>query len=105
MEEYQSHPNRDLFSTSQQSLPNATTVLVLGILSLVVCFICGIIALIMSSGDKRMYELNPGHYTSSSYDMLRAGRICSIVSLCLWGVGIIFYVFIIIFAISFGHWD
>ncbi len=104
MEEYQNPPNRDLFFNGQQSLPNATTVLVLGILSIVVCFICGIIALIMSSGDKRLYEQNPGLYTTSSYDMLRAGRICSIVSLCLWGFGIVFYVFIIAFAISFGNW-
>ena len=102
MEEYQSPPNRELFSTGQQSLPNATTVLVLGILSIVVCFICGIIALIISSGDRRLYDQSPGMYTVSSYDMLRAGRICSIISLCLWGIGIIFYVFIIVFAISFG---
>jgi hypothetical protein len=105
MEEYQSPPQRDIFSTGQQSLPNATTVLVLGILSIVVCFICGIIALIISSGDKRMYDQNPNLYTASSYDMLRAGRICSIISLCLWGLGIMFYVFIIVFAISVGHWD
>lgn len=105
MEPYQNPPNRDLFSTGQQSLPNATTVLVLGILSIVVCFICGIIALIISSNDKRMYDQSPNLYTASSYDMLRAGRICSIVSLCLWGIGIIFYVFVLIFAFSFGRWD
>ena len=105
MEEYQNQPNRDLFSNRQQTLPNSTTVLVLGILSIVVCFICGIIALIMSSGDKRLYEQNPGLYTVSSYDMLKAGRICAIVSLCLWGIGIVIYVAIIAFAIGIGHWN
>lgn len=104
MEEYQSPPNRDLFSSGQQSLPNATTVLVLGILSIVICFICGIIALIIASGDKRLYEQNPGMYTTSSYDLIKAGRICSIISLCLWGMGIVFYVFVILIFVSTGVW-
>lgn len=84
----------------QRPLPNATTVLVLGILSLVFCFICGIVALVMSAGDKRMYEQAPELYTSGSYDLLRAGRICSIISLCLWGALILFYIGIIVFAVS-----
>lgn len=100
--EYQNQQQRDLFNSGQQSLPNATTVLVLGILSIVLCFICGIIALIISGGDKRLYEQNPGMYTTSSYDLLRAGRICSIISLCLWGLFVLFYLFIIIFAIGIG---
>jgi len=102
MEDYQGTPNRDLFSGPQQSLPNATTVLVLGILSIVACFICGIVALIIASGDRRIYEQNPELYTSTSYDMVKAGRICSIISLCLWGIGIIFYVFVIVLFVSTG---
>jgi hypothetical protein len=98
--EYQNQQRRDLFSGGQQPLPNATAVLVLGILSLVVCFICGIIALIIASGDKRLYEQNPGVYSTSSYDLIKAGRICSIISLCLWGIGIVFYLFIIMFAVG-----
>lgn len=103
MEEYHNPPNQDLFSR-QQALPNATTVLVLGILSIVVCFICGIIALIIASGDRRLYHQNPGMYSTSSYDLIKAGRICSIVSLCIWGVGLVFYVFIILAFISTGQW-
>lgn len=99
--EYQNQQQRDLFSSGpQRSLPNSTAVLVLGILSIVVCFICGIIALIIASGDKRLYEQNPGVYSTSSYDLLKAGRICSIISLCLWGVGIVFYLFIILFVVG-----
>lgn len=101
MEQYQNAPNRDLFSAGQQSLPNATTVLVLGILSLVVCFICGIIALIIASGDRRLYMENPGVYTAASYELVKAGRICAIISLCLWGVGIIFYVFMFLILAAF----
>lgn len=100
MEEYHNPPNRDLFANSQQALPNATTVLVLGILSIVVCFVCGIIALIIASGDRKLYQDNPSMYTIASYDLVKAGRICSIISLCLWGVGIIFYAFIFIFLFS-----
>jgi hypothetical protein len=104
MEEYQNPQNRNLFSNVQQPLPNATTVLVLGILSIVVCFVCGIIALIISSGDKRLYEQNPELYTTSSYDFLRAGRICSIISLCLLGVGIVIWVFVMVFMASTAIW-
>jgi hypothetical protein len=103
MEEYHNPPNRDLFGTTQQQLPNATTVLVLGILSIVVCFICGIIALIIASGDKKLYQDNPGMYTTSSYDFIKAGRICSIVRLCLWGIGLIFYVFIFTLVFTTSH--
>ena len=95
MEEYQNQQNRSLFT--QQPLPNATAALVLGILSIVTCFICGIIALAIASRDRQLYHDNPGLYTTSSYDMIKAGRICSIVSLCLWGVGVIFYAFFFIF--------
>jgi hypothetical protein len=100
MEEYHNPQNKELFSNVQRSLPNATTVLVLGILSIVICFICGIVALIISSGDKRLYEQNPGLYTSSSYDLLRAGRICSIISLCLAGIFFFIWVFMIVFFAS-----
>lgn len=104
MEEYQDSQNRHLLSNVQRPLPNATTVLVLGILSIVVCFVCGIIALIISSGDKRLYEQNPELYTTSSHDFLRAGRICSIISLCLLGVGIIVWVFVMVFVASTAMW-
>ncbi|MBD0287808.1 MAG: hypothetical protein ICV79_20645 [Flavisolibacter sp.] len=92
-------PNRDIL-TVQQSLPNATTVLVLGILSIVFCFICGIVALLLSNGDKRLYQSNPHLYSSASYDLLKAGRICAIVSLCLWGVLLLFWIIIFMFSLS-----
>jgi len=100
--EYQNQQQNNLFSQGQQSLPNATTVLVLGILSIVLCFICGIIAMAISSGDKRLYEQNPGVYSTSSYDLIKAGRICSIISFCIWGLGILFYIFIMVIAVGAG---
>ena len=86
----------------QRPLPNATAVLVLGILSIVVCFICGIIALSMYAADKRLYQQNPDLYTSSSYELLRAGRICAIIGLCFFGVLILVWIGIAVFAIGFS---
>ncbi|MDQ3845089.1 MAG: hypothetical protein M3342_13915 [Bacteroidota bacterium] len=76
-------PNGDIL-TVQQSLPNATKFLVLGILSIVFCFICGIVALLISNQDRKLYQSNPHLFSRSSYELVKAGQICSIVSLCLW---------------------
>ncbi|HEY0732132.1 MAG TPA: hypothetical protein VGD33_06920 [Chitinophagaceae bacterium] len=102
MESNQNQTGRDLLYNAQRSLPNSTAIFVLGLLSLLICFICGIAALIMAGNDERLYRQNPESYTSSSYDLLKAGRILSIISLCLWGVGILFYVAVLVFAISFA---
>jgi hypothetical protein len=74
----------------QQPLPNATAVLVLGIISIVGCFcygipgiICGIIALILAAKSKALYFANPGMYTPGSYNNLAAGRVCAIIGLIL----------------------
>lgn len=81
-------------------LPNATATLVLGILSIVVCFICGIIALVMSNKDVADYKANPDAYTAASYSNIKVGRICAIVGLCLQVVGLIVYIAFISFFIA-----
>ncbi|MDG1476485.1 MAG: CCC motif membrane protein [Vicingaceae bacterium] len=95
-----------------QSLPNSTGVLILGILSIVffLCYICigiigltlGIIALVLAKKDLKLYNLDPKKYTSSSLSNLKAGKICAIIGICLSSlwliVGIIYIVFILIFA-------
>lgn len=74
----------------QVDLPNATTVLVLGIISIVLTGLIGlilaIIALNMASNAKQEYASNPGRYTASSLSKVNGGRICAIVSLCLLGL-------------------
>jgi hypothetical protein len=95
--------NRDYLGNSNNSaapLPNATATLVLGILSIVVCFICGIIALIISNRDVDMYKANPGLYSEASYNSLKAGRICSIIGICLQVVGLIVYIVVILFVVT-----
>jgi hypothetical protein len=100
--EYQNQQPQDLFPRNQQPLPNATTVLVLGILSIVVCFICGIVALAISSNDLQRYKAAPEFYTSSSYELLKAGRICGIIGICISGIAILIYICVIVFALSIG---
>lgn len=84
----------------QQPLPNATLILVLGILSIVICFITGIIALVMAKKETELYNNNPGVYSEASYSSVKAGRICSIIGLILWGIGILVYVAIIAFVVT-----
>jgi uncharacterized membrane protein YjgN (DUF898 family) len=95
--------NRDYLSNRSVNaapLPNATATLVLGILSIVVCFICGIVALAISNKDMTLYRNNPELYTESSYSSLKAGRICSIIGIALQVVALVFYIVVIAFAVT-----
>ena len=91
---------------SAVALPNSTAVLVLGILSLVMCFcygliglILGIIGLSMAGKDMQRYKMNPGAYTTSSYNNLKAGRICAIIGTIL---SSLYFIVIIIYLIAVG---
>jgi len=84
----------------QQPLPNATMILVLGILSIVICFITGIVALVMAKKEMELFNNNPGLYSESSLGTVKAGRICSIIGLILWAIGILVYVAIFAFFVS-----
>lgn len=95
--------NRDYLSPGNSGgmpLPNATATLVLGILSIVVCFICGIVALVISGKDLALYRANPEQYTAASYSNIKTGRICAIIGLALQVVGIIIYIIIVAFFIT-----
>jgi hypothetical protein len=75
----------------------ATTILVLGILSLVLCQICGIVAWIM--GSKDLKEMDAGVMDANGRGMTQAGKICGMVATILLGVGIAAYlVMFVIFA-------
>jgi len=95
----------DLFASEQRSLPNSTAVLVLGILSIVFCFICGIVAMALASGDMRQYAAQPQLYSEASYSQLRAGRICAIIGLCIWAALALFYLVVFAFAFSFASFQ
>jgi M penetrans paralogue family 26 len=94
-------PNSPLGS-QQIALPNATTSLVLGIISIATCWlygiprlICGIIGLILSNKDRALYRSNPHAYTPGSFSNSNAGRICAII-------GLIIFLFVIIMFAVFG---
>lgn len=97
-------PNKDYLSGNNNAgsmqLPNATATLVLGILSIVVCFICGIIALVISNKDIAMYKANPELYSAASYNNIKAGRVCAIIGLALQVIGIIIYIIMIAFVFT-----
>jgi len=99
-------PQNGGYNGLQQSLPNATVVLVLGILSIVTCccygvigLVLGIVALVLSKKDRILYATNVGAYTESSFKNLNAGRVCAIIGLIL---NILYLLLTIAFAILFG---
>ena len=76
-----------------QALPNATASLVLGIISIVLCWcygvlglILGIIGLVLGSKAVTLYKQYPGVYSEASYKNANAGKICSIIGLILGGL-------------------
>lgn len=84
----------------QQKLPNATAVLILGILSLPLCccygigLILGIIALVIAKKDVVLYQANPELY--SNYGNIKTGKILAYI-----GIGLsILYLLLIVWMIS-----
>lgn len=87
----------------QEAIPNSTAVLVLGIISIATCWlygvpgiICGIIALILAKSASSAYEANPEKYTTTSFNNLKAGKICGLIGLIL---SVLFIVFIVVYFI------
>lgn len=73
-----------------------TTILVLGILGLVVCAVCGIIAWVMANKD--IPKMEAGTMDPEGLGQAKAGKICGMISVILWALAIIAYVvFIVIF--------
>lgn len=92
------------FQAAKPTLPNATASLVLGILSIVtscwfVGFVLGIIGLVLGNKARRIYLLAPEAY--NGYGMANAGRITSIVGICI-GSLYVLYIFVLIGLIGIG---
>lgn len=64
---------------------NATLILVLGILSIVICAPLGIAAWIM--GNNALAEIDRGGGDPSQRGIISAGRICGIIGVAIWVVG------------------
>lgn len=90
---------------SQRSLPNASAVLALGIVSIVGCccygvpgLICAIVALVLYNKDQRLYIDNPELFSQASYNNLKTGRICAIIGLIPSILFLLFVIFILVTA-------
>jgi hypothetical protein len=69
-------------------------ILVLGILGLVCCTICGIIAWVMGNGDLR--EIDAGRMDPSGRGLTQAGKICGMISVILAIVGFAIWLLLVI---------
>lgn len=67
-----------------------TTVLVLGILGLVVCQVCGIVAWVMANKD--LPKMEAGTMDPEGLGQTKAGKICGIISVILLAIIIVIYV-------------
>lgn len=110
MENYQSKNPQQNFSNGNENfvpsnLPNATAVLVLGILSIIGCcfygigIIFGITALVLANKDIKLYKKNPEAYTN--YSTLNIGRTLAIIGIVLFVISII----VTLIAGSFFGWE
>lgn len=91
----------------QETVPNSTVALVLGIISIVTCWCygiigitLGIIGLILANKGKRLYDENPENYTIGSFKNLNAGRIMSIIGLSVSAAYIIFIIIYVLFIVG-----
>ena len=73
-----------------ENVPFSTSVLVLGICSIVTCtcyglpgLVCGIIALVQSKKGLKAYEENPILYKESSLKNLKAGKTCATIGVII----------------------
>jgi M penetrans paralogue family 26 len=99
----------------QSDLPNASAVLVLGIISIALCWCygiigltCGIIALILGGKSMKLYNANPGGYSTKSFNNMKAGRICAIIGTILSALMLVYaviYIVILGTAVSSMPWN
>jgi len=92
----------EVTSGGNAALPNATAVLVLGILSIVTCWlygiigaILGIIALVLHKKDKALYNANKAKY-ALSFKNSKAGFICAIIGLSLSALFLIYIIVVVV---------
>ena len=82
--------NIETFNNGIENIPFSTSVLVLGICSIVTCgcyglpgLVCGIIAIIQSKRGLTAYEENPSLYKQGSLKNLKAGKTCATIGVIL----------------------
>ena len=83
----------------KRNLPNATTVLALGILSIITCccygivgLILGIIALVLAKKDLVLYNENPDLYLN--YSNIKIGRTLAIIGIVLSVIFLLAFIYV-----------
>ena len=94
--------NIETSQNETENVPYSTSVLVLGICSIVTCgcyglpgLVCGIIALVQSKKGLMAYEENPSLYKEGSLKNLKAGKTCATIGVIL--SSIYFLIFLVYF--------
>lgn len=107
MEEILDNKDTRSMFTGEKTLPNATATLVLGIISIVTCWlyaipgiVCAIIALVLFAKDKRIYQEDPMSY-NASFKNSKAGQVCAIIGLCLSALMFLYLIVILAFVGTF----
>ena len=83
-----------------QDHPQSTTVLILGIVSLVVCQILGPFAWVM--GNRVVREIDATGGALGGRSTANAGRICGIISTVLLGLSLLLLVIVVVVAVAAG---
>ena len=73
-------------------------ILTLGILGIVLCFICGIIAWVMGKNDLR--QMDAGTMDPAGRDLTQAGKICGIIGFIVGCIGVGGTILWILFALG-----
>lgn len=82
----------------KQKLPNATLILIFGIVSIVTCccyglgLIFGIIAIVMAGKATKVYMENPEIYTG--YQNVKTGKILSIIGIVLNAIYLVYVIYL-----------
>jgi uncharacterized membrane protein len=94
-------------SLSPAVLPHASATLVLGIISIVGCFlwglpglVCGIIALSLHKKDKALYQTNPVKY-QASFNTAKSGYTCGLIGVILSSIAVVAFILYIMFIVAF----
>ena len=97
-------------ATAQNQVPvqsvaphRGVLILVLGILGIVCCFICGIIAWVMGNNDMR--QMDAGRMDQTGRGITQAGKICGIVGIILNIIVIVMQVLFMLLGMGVGLLD
>jgi len=99
-DETQVNQEQTINQVEQIQLPNATGILVMGILSIVgfCCFagligvVFGVLAVVLGVKAQKEYNEKPEKYTLKSYNNANAGKICGIIGLSLSGIFVVWFI-------------